>query len=411
MTLTLTLKPGRDRQIGHGHPWIFSGAIEREPRQAPLGATVQVLATSGKPLGWAAYSPTSQIRARMWSTDTARPIDHAHFKRVIQRAIGVRRTACSERGWRFEDANLRLLHGESDGLPGVICDVYRLHGQEMRTDWLVVQITSAGGERWRDAIVEALVAETGVPHVYERSDSDVRGLEGMAARTGVLKGDPEQLPSVDNWIDEQGTRLHIDIVSGHKTGFYLDQRDNREGVRRYAQAARVLNCFCYTGGFSLAALSGGAREVLSIDSSADALAIAARNVTLNGFEPARAQWWCADVFEALRELRAQDRQFDLIVLDPPKLAPAAGHVERAARAYKDINLQGFRLLAPGGRLFTYSCSGAIGGELFQKIVAGAAADAPVDAVIERRLAAGFDHPVRLAFPEGEYLKGLVLRRI
>lgn len=263
MTLTLTLKTGRDRQISHGHPWIFSGAVEREPKQAAPGSTVQVLAASGKPLGWAAYSPASQIRARMWTTDLSRPIDHAHFKRVIHQAIGARMTACRERGWRFEDANLRLLHGESDGLPGVICDVYRLHGDDERRDWLVVQITSAGGERWREAIVDALVAETGVACVYERSDSDVRSLEGMTPRSGLVRGDDVPLPTAHYWIDEQGTRLHIDIVGGHKTGFYLDQRDNRDGVRRHAKGARVLNCFCYTGGFSLAALSGGgARSTL-----------------------------------------------------------------------------------------------------------------------------------------------------
>lgn len=409
MTQTIVLKAGRDKAIVHGHPWIFSGAIEREPQKAAPGSTVLVESASGKALAWAAYSPASQIRARVWTTETARPLDHAFFKRRVAEALAWRKLQCAQAGLDFDRTSLRLLHGESDGLPGVICDAYRAERAGQRDDWLVVQITSSGGERWRDAIVQALIDATGIAQAYERSDSDVRGLEGMAARTGPL-GASGALPDPSAWLTENGVRMHLDIAGGHKTGFYLDQRDNRALVGAQAQGRRVLNCFCYTGGFSLAALRGGAAEVLSIDSSADALAIAQSNVALNGLDAARAQWSCEDVFQALRRLKAEGREFDLIILDPPKLAPSAAHAERAARAYKDINLLGFRLLAPGGLLFTYSCSGAISAEFFQKIVAGAAADAPADAFIERRLAAGFDHPLKLGFPEGEYLKGLMLRK-
>jgi len=272
---------------------------------------------------------------------------------------------------------------------------------------VVVQLTSAGAEKWREAIVAALAAATGCATIYERSDSDVRRLEGLEPRVGALLG---ELPAAPLLIEENGVRMEVDVVGGHKTGFYLDQRDNRLLTARLAAGRRVLNCFCYSGGFSLQALAGGATEVLSIDSSAPALEIAARNLAHNPqLDPARAHWREADVFAALRELRQSGERFDLIVLDPPKFAPSAAHAQRAARAYKDINLFAFRLLAAGGILTTYSCSGGIGLELFQKIVAGAASDAGVDARIVHRLAAAPDHPVGLAAPEGEYLKGLAIQ--
>jgi 23S rRNA (cytosine1962-C5)-methyltransferase len=294
---------------------------------------------------------------------------------------------------------LRLIHGESDGLPGVIADRFG--------EVVVLQLTSAGADKWREAIVAGLVQATGCVAVYERSDSDVRALEGLGPVTGCAYG---ALPEGALTIVEHGVRMEVDVVAGHKTGFYLDQRDNRQLTGLLAGGRSVLNCFCYTGGFSLQALAGGAAAVLSIDSSAPALDGARRNVALNPQLPgALAEWQQDDVFEALRALRAGGRRFDLIVLDPPKFAPSAAHAERAARAYKDINLFGFRLLNPGGILMTYSCSGGVGLELFQKIVAGAASDAAVDARILHRLTAAPDHPVGLAVPEGEYLKGLAVQ--
>lgn len=294
---------------------------------------------------------------------------------------------------------LRLIHAESDGLPGVIADQYG--------DTVVVQLTSAGADKWRKAIVAGLVKATGCARIYERSDSDVRGLEGLEPATGWLYG---EAPAGGLSIAENGVRLAVDVVGGHKTGFYLDQRENRAWLRSVAAGKDVLNCFCYTGGFSLQALAGGAASVLSIDSSGPALAQARANLALNPQLPAeRAEWLEADVFQALRDFRKAGRTFDLIVLDPPKFAPSAAHAERAARAYKDINLLGFRLLRPGGLLMTYSCSGGVGLELFQKIVAGAAQDAGRDARIVRRLAGDADHPVALNFPEGEYLKGLLVQ--
>ncbi|SDH64380.1 class I SAM-dependent rRNA methyltransferase [Propionivibrio dicarboxylicus] len=391
----LILKPGKERSLFRRHPWIFEGSVARLNGRARPGDTVEVIDDNGRALARAAWSPHSQIRARVWTFDTAAIIDDAFFKRRVADAVA-RRTAMPQLAG--QDGQ-RLIHGESDGLPGVIADRYG--------DTICLQLTAAGPDKWRKAIVGALVKATGVARIYERSDSDVRGLEGLEPVTGWVHGEaPEQPLS----IDENGVRLGVDVIGGHKTGFYLDQRDNRLLTRDLAAGKSVLNCFCYTGGFSLQALAGGASSVLSIDSSGPALAGARANLALNPqLDASRAEWQEADVFEALRVFRKEERRFDLIVLDPPKFAPSAAHAERAARAYKDINLLGFRLLNPGGYLMTYSCSGGIGHELFQKIVAGAAVDAGRDARILRRLAAGPDHPIALHFPEGEYLKGLLVQ--
>ena len=292
---------------------------------------------------------------------------------------------------------MRLIHAESDGLPGLIVDRYG--------DVLVMQIGSAGAERWRDTLADILQELCEPACIYERSDSDSRKLEGLELRNGVLRG---SLPETVEVI-EHGLRFKVDVQEGQKTGFYLDQRNNRALTETLARDKEVLNCFCYTGGFSLYALRGGAKSVLSIDASADALRIAADNVNRNDLDAARAEWLEADVFQALRTLRDQNRKFDLIILDPPKFAPTAAFAEKAARGYKDINLLGFKLLRPGGLLMTYSCSSGISTDLFQKIIAGAALDAGVDAQIVHHLHACADHPVLLNFPEGAYLKGLVLR--
>lgn len=402
--LTIILKPGREKSLQRRHPWIFPASIDRiqgKPEEkAKPGATAVVQSADGRFLARAAYSPQSQIRARVWSFDPNEPVDHAMIKRRIRRALDYRSSSV-----RDTDA-VRLIFGEADGFPGLVVDWYA-----GTSGWLVCQFQSAGVEAWKAPIVQALIAETGCPNVYERSDASVREREGMPLVTGVLAGAE---PPQEILITENGVRYAVDVRHGHKTGFYIDQRDNRRLVMEHAKDREVLNCFCYTGGFSLAALKGGerggARSVLSIDSSGEALASARRNMALNGFDEARAEWRDADVFKTLRTLRDEGRSFDLIVLDPPKFAGSPQHVERAARAYKDINLLGLQLLRPEGLLFTYSCSGAIGADLFQKIVAGAASDAGVDARILRRLSAGIDHPMTTSFPEGEYLKGLLLHK-
>jgi 23S rRNA (cytosine1962-C5)-methyltransferase len=390
----LVLAPGRERSLQLRHPWVFSGAVERVEGDPRPGATVTVVGADGGFLAHAAFSPSSQIRARVWSFAPDATIDEGFITRAVQRASAARAPMRNA-----QHTGSRVLHGEADGLPGVVADRYG--------DVIVLQCLSAGAERWRQTIAGTLAQAHDVRCVFERSDADVRALEGLPVRTGAVLG---ALPDAVTMV-EDGIEYRVDVVHGQKTGFYLDQRANRHIVRQHASGRRVLNAFCYTGGFSLSALAGGARDVLSIDSSGDALALAKENLARNGWlAPDRVQWLEGDVFAELRRLRDAGATFDLIVLDPPKFAPTAAHAERAARAYKDINLLALKLLAPEGLLATFSCSGGVSAELFQKIVAGAALDARTDAQIIARLAASADHPVGLHFPEGEYLKGLLLRK-
>ena len=390
----IALKPGREKSLLRRHPWIFSGAVARAERTASAGETVRVVAADGRFLALAAWNPDANIRARVWDWNESTRIDSAFFDHRLEVAIGLRRALGGSKPGEAE----RLVHGESDGLPGLIVDRY--------ADVLVLQVSSAGCDRWRATIIEALQRLSGAGAIYERSDADVLELEGLAKRTGLVSGRLDS-PLVD--IIEHGLRLRVDVANGHKTGFYLDQRDNRLQVGRLAHGRTVLNCFSYTGGFTLQALAHGAANVTSIDSSADALQQARAHVRLNGLPEDRCEWIDADVFRHLRTLRDQNRGFDLIILDPPKFAPTAATAERAARGYKDINLLAFKLLRPGGLLATFSCSGGVSAELFRKIVAGAALDAHSDAQVIGQFHATPDHPVALAFPEGEYLKGLLCR--
>jgi len=403
---TLTLRPGKERSLLRRHPWIFETAIAKGGGDS--GETVRVESHEGQFLAWAAFSPASRIRARVWSFDASQRIDGAFFIAACARAVSARAR------FDIKSSGMRLVHGESDALPGLIVDRYG--------DTLVAQFTSAGTERWKDVIADALLQATGLAHLYERSDASVRQLEGLDASTGWLRGGPaagEAPPPLELEIHEHQWRLTLNIAEGHKTGFYLDQRDSRKRFADTVQRLRlrrVLNCYCYTGGFSVAALAGPRAagvvdgEVVSIDSSGPALERARAHVVLNGFDPARASFLDADVNASLRQFLKEGRQFDAIVLDPPKFAPTAAHAERAARAYKDINRLALQLLEPGGVLFTFSCSGGISADLFHKIVASAGADAGVDGYILERLGGAPDHSMTLEFPEGEYLKGLVVMR-
>jgi 23S rRNA (cytosine1962-C5)-methyltransferase len=392
-TPVVRLKPGRDRSLRQRHPWLFSGAIARVEGAPGSGATVEIRAADGDLLALAAWSPVSQIRARVWAFEPV-AIDAAFIAERLRCALAARAAMLDP-----DHTGVRLVHGESDGLPGVIADRYG--------EVVVLQLLSAGAEMWRDAIVEAIADAVAPRAIVERSDADVRALEGLAPRVGVLRGAlPETVA-----FRESGLDYAVDVLAGQKTGFYLDQRDNRRIVGAHATGRRVLNAFCYTGGFTLASLAGGAADVVSIDSSGSALALAAANLARNpALDASRAHWIEADVFAELRRLRDAGAAFDLVVLDPPKFAPTAQHAARAARAYKDINLWALKLLAPGGYLATFSCSGGVDATLFQKIVAGAALDARADAAIVGRLTASADHPVALAFPEGDYLKGLLIRK-
>ncbi|TCS98360.1 23S rRNA (cytosine1962-C5)-methyltransferase [Tepidimonas ignava] len=390
---TIRLHEGKERSLLRGHPWVFDTAIARG--RADLGETVRVEAADGRFLAWGAYAPASRIRVRAWSWDEAERIDAAFFERRLRAAIELRARL------GIDSDGVRLVHGESDGLPGLIVDRY--------ADVLVAQFGASGVERHKALLADTLLRLTGLARLYERSDAGVRQREGLPAVTGWLRGQG----GTEVTIREHGWRLTLDVASGHKTGYYLDQRDSRracaEWVRRLG-CAEVLNAYCYTGGFTVAALAGGARHVVSVDSSAPALQRAQQHVQLNGLDPTRCTWVDADVNATLRAYLAEGRRFDMIILDPPKLAPSAAHLERAARAYKDVNRLAFKLLNPGGALLTYSCSGAVSVELFQKIVASAAHEAGVRAAILQRHSAAPDHPVALAFPEGEYLKGLLVVR-
>jgi 23S rRNA (cytosine1962-C5)-methyltransferase len=388
----ILLKPGRDKSVRQKHPWIFSSAIDRAIGDPGTGDTVLVRSASGDALGWGAYSPSSKIMVRMWNWDPELVVDEEWIRAKIGRAVALRRAVIQEN----ETNAYRLVHAESDGLPGLVVDRYG--------DTLVIQFLSAGPEAWRETILSCLVDATGLPRVWERSDVDVRELEGLKSQAGSLYGPALQGPVE---IMENGLRFWVDIDHGQKTGFYVDQRRNRQRVRELVAGRSLLNCFCYTGAFSVYALAGGASDVVSIDSSGEALQIGSQQMALNSLPAERADWIEGDVFQYLRMMRDRRQSFDAIILDPPKFAPTAAQAERAARGYKDINLLAFKLLRPGGLLFTFSCSGGISAELFQKIIAGAALDAGVDARIMEHLFQGPDHPVALNFPEGAYLKGLV----
>lgn len=393
MTVTVHLKEGKEKSLRRQHPWVFSGAIERVKGQPESGQTVAVHAANGDWLGFAAWSPQSQIRARMWTFTQRDTINSDFFLARIRAAAQLRE------GLAINSNAYRVVAAEADELPGITIDKY--------DNWLVCQLLSAGAEFWRDAIVAALREVFPDCSIYERSDVDVRKKEGLPLLKQVLYSADEQSPPSKVWITENGLELQVDICEGHKTGYYLDQRDNRFTVQQYAKDQRVLNAFSYTGGFGLYAAAAGAKEVINLDVSEPALAQATSNHERNGLPlPTNRQ---QDVFEALREYHQQGQRFGLIILDPPKFVDSKASLIRACRGYKDITRLAASILEPGGTLLTFSCSGLLTPELFQKVCADAALDAKRPLHIIDRLFQGADHPVRLNFPESLYLKGLVLR--
>ena len=398
--MNVILKAGREKSLLRRHPWIFSGAVHQVDGDIASGGTVDLLSFNKQFLARASYSPNSQIRARVWTFENE-PIDREFFRRRIRKAIDTRNSL-------FDPTDaVRLIYAESDHLPGFIVDRYG--------DVLVLQSLTAGSEHWKETVADLLLEEAGLSTIYERSDADVRELEGLEPKVGILRGalSSPALSNVEGFvfpIIEHNLKFNVNLQSGHKTGFYLDQRRNRLRVQELAKDKDVLDCFCYTGGFSVNALAGGAKSVLSVDSSGDALALAKENVSLNIMPADRHTTLEGDVFHLLRKFRDEARSFDMIILDPPKFAPTAAHAEKATRAYKDINLLAFKLLRPGGVLLTFSCSGGVDAALFQKIIAGAALDAGVDAQILEHMSQAPDHPIALQFPEGAYLKGLICLR-
>ncbi len=393
---TLVLEEGKEKSSQRKHPWIFSGAIRRIQGEPKLGDTVEVRSAHGEFLGLAAYSPESQIRARFWTFKDRASIDRDFFSRILDKAIENRKS----RGFDVCDPKsaFRLVYAENDGIPGCIIDKY---GQV-----LSVEILSAGAEKFRKEIYGLLAEKLSPTGILERCDSDVRAKEGLPLRKGVVHGN---VPKEPVEILENGIRFDIDVWNGHKTGYYLDQRNARAEVGFFARGKRVLNCFSYTGGFGLFALKNGAERVTEVDVSKDALSIARTLIRKNGFDENRAELLEADVFSYLRKCRDSRKEFDLIVLDPPKFIENKSHLAKGSRGYKDINLLALKLLAPGGMLATFSCSGLMEMNLFQKIVADAALDAHRDVQIIRRFGQPADHPVKSSFPEGQYLKGLLLQ--
>jgi len=411
----IILKPKRDWSVRKHHPWIFSGAIASG--EAGLGETVEVVSSAGETLGYGSYSPASQIRVRMLSFD-AKVVPDAVF---VERLVGA---AVARRAAFFAPDSTtnacRVVNAENDGLPGVVADCY--------DGWVVCQFTSAGAEFWKGTVAAALMKSVpGCKGVAERTDVDVREKEGLEKVGGdsrstkdafdVLVG--EEPPELIE-IAEGSIRYFVDPRKGHKTGFYLDQRDARAAVGALAKGRTVLNCFCYTGGFGLAAAAGGATHVTQVDVSQDALALAKKNADLTFSSDSKLStlnpqhiFDCVenDVFQYLRHCRDARKTFDLIVLDPPKFAETKSQVMKAARGYKDINLLAMKLLNPNGILATFSCSGAMTAELFDTVLAEAAQDAGRDFQMIARTRQGADHPVALNFPEGLYLKGVVLRSL
>jgi 23S rRNA (cytosine1962-C5)-methyltransferase len=389
----IRLRARGEKSLRRRHPWIFSGAVESVAGDPGPGETVLVRSAKGEPLATAAWSPGSQIQARVWSFDPRLPVDEVLLRARIERAIALRGDRATG-----GSAACRLVFSESDRLPGLVVDRYGDH--------LVCQLLSAGAERWREVVVRVLVDLLGPAGIWERSDVDVRRKEGLEPRSGLLWGSP---PGDRVEVVEDGLCLFADLRAGHKTGLYLDQRENRAWLRGAAEGLAVLDAFSYNGGFALSALAGGAARVTQIEASGPALALGRAQAARNGFADSRLEQLQGDAFELLRWLRAEGRSFDLVVIDPPKFVHSRAQVGAASRGYKDVNRLGFELLRPGGWLVTFSCSGLLDPALFQKIVADAALDARVDAQLVLRLGQAPDHPTLLSFPEASYLKGLVCR--
>ncbi|ANI28784.1 23S rRNA methyltransferase [Yersinia entomophaga] len=388
------LAMGREKSLLRRHPWVFSGAVERVEGKPLPGETVDIMDSRGKWLARGAYSPESQLRARVWTFQQDEAVDNDFFIRRLQQAQ-------SWRDWIAKRDGLdsyRLIAGESDGLPGVTIDRFQ--------NFFVLQLLSAGAEYQRGALINALQHCYPECSIYDRSDVSVRKKEGMELTQGPILGDipPALLP-----IQEHGMKLLVDIQQGHKTGFYLDQRDSRLAARNYAKGRRVLNCFSYTGAFAVSALMGGCEQVISVDTSQAALDIAKQNVELNQLDLSKAEFVRDDVFQLLRNYRTQGEKFDMIIMDPPKFVENKNQLASACRGYKDINMLALQLLRPGGILLSFSCSGLMPNDLFQKILADAALDAGCDIQFVEQFRQAADHPVIATYPEGLYLKGFACR--
>jgi 23S rRNA (cytosine1962-C5)-methyltransferase len=391
----ITLRRGKEKPLVNHHPWVFSGAIAQVV-DASEGGIVDIYDSEGKWLARGSYNARSQIVARVWTFDEDEQVDDGFFSSRIRDSIARRIGNDAHQVLRVSRSASRLVNAESDGLPGLVVDRY--------DDFLVTQFLTLGVESHKAQIADALEEILSPRGIYERSDLDVRKKEGLSPLKGTLRGEdpPDRIE-----IQENGLGFRVDVKSGHKTGFYLDQKQNRLRAAPYL-TGEVLNAFSYTGGFGVYAASAGASRVLNLDTSAGALGLARSNFELNGLEQ-NAEFVAGDAFTKLREFRDEGRKFDAIVLDPPKFVSSRGQMERGLRGYKDINLLALQLLRPGGMLVTFSCSGLVDAGLFQKVIFGAFRDADREGQIVEKLNQAPDHPILLAFPEAEYLKGLIVR--
>ncbi len=385
------LKPGREKSLLRKHPWVFSGAIDKVTENPQNGENIEVFSSKNIWLARGSFSEKSQIRVRIWTFNESDNIDQNFFHSKIKSALSLRKSQIDE-----NTNSYRIINSESDGIPGFILDKY--------SDFLVCQFLSAGSEFWKSEIIESIKKEINPLGIYERSDSDVRLKEGLEIRNGNLFG--EEPPDLIE-ILENGLKIFVDVKKGHKTGFYLDQRENRNLLLDYAGDKNILNCFSFSGGFSLYALKSGAKSVVNIDSSSEALSLISRNIEANSFTAEKNKNINGDVFKVLRKFRDENNLFNLIILDPPKFIESKANIEKASRGYKDINMLAFKILDKEGILFTFSCSGLMDRELFQKIVSDAALDAGRNIKIIKWLTQSADHPVAANFPEGLYLKGLI----
>lgn len=395
MESKIILHESRDKSLKRKHPWIFSKAIKEVVNEPSNGADINIYDCNNNFLAVAAYSPNSQIRARVWSFNKNKKIDKDFFKAKILKAYEARKLMLEVTAM----SACRIIAAESDSIPGLIVDMYN--------NYLVLEVLSAGTEFHLKEIVAALREVFPEHNIYERSDVEVRKKEGLELRKGVIFG--ENPPTEIEITENENMKLLVDIENGHKTGYYLDQRDNRAALAKYCKGKSVLNCFSYTGGFSLYALKGRALKVANVDVSQRALDTAKRNIVLNHLDPGRVKFIKEDVFKFLRNEKAKNNKYDVIVLDPPKFAESRGQLDKACRGYKDINMLAASIINPGGYLMTYSCSGHMTPDLFQKVVADAILDANREGQIVEYLQQASDHPISTAYPEGLYLKGLVVR--
>jgi len=406
MVSQVILKPGRDKPVRQHHPWIFSGAVARVKGDAADGDVVDVIVSDGEWLARGFINRKSQIVVRLFTWREDEAIDREFFVRRLAHAYEARMGILADPG----TSACRLVNAESDGLPGLIVDRY--------DGWLVTQFLALGMERWKEEIVKQIGPIVGpivarrvffVQGVYDRSDVEVRAKEGLPQAMGVLAGDePPDLVE----IRENGLSFLVDVKRGHKTGFYLDQRDNRRKVAAYLRGREVLNCFAYTGAFAVYAMAAGAKRVTNVDTSAQALELARKNVDLTGLlDLSGLEYVVGDVFAELRHFRAEGRMFDAVILDPPKFAQNDRQLKRAARGYQDINRVAMNILRPGGILATFSCSGLVSPDLFQKIIFSASLEAEREVQIVEKLGQASDHPILVTLPESEYLKGFVCRVI